>query len=315
MAVRIGGQAVIEGVMMKNMDRYAVSVRKPNGKIETKVEECVSFAEKHPLFQLPVFRGMANFLESMVIGMKTLNYSASFYEDEEEQTESRTEQLLEKILGEKAEKIIMGIVLVFSLEISIGLFMILPYIASEALGKLIRNEYVILFMEGIIRIAIFLGYIVLISRMEDIKRVFMYHGAEHKTINCLEAGVPLTPENVDNFSRLHKRCGTSFIFIVMIISMVFFFFIRVDTIWLRIVLRLLFLPLVAGVSYEFIRLAGSSDHPLVQIFSKPGLALQRLTTKEPDHSMIEVAIASVEGVFDWREYIENLHKGEQKEDE
>ena len=282
MAVRIGGQAVIEGVMMKNMDRYAVSVRKPNGKIETKVEECVSFAEKHPLFQLPVFRGMANFLESMVIGMKTLNYSASFYEDEEEQTESRTEQLLEKILGEKAEKIIMGIVLVFSLAISIGLFMILPYIASEALGKLIRNEYVILFMEGIIRIAIFLGYIVLISRMEDIKRVFMYHGAEHKTINCLEAGVPLTPENVDNFSRLHKRCGTSFIFIVMIISMVFFFFIRVDTIWLRIVLRLLFLPLVAGVSYEFIRLAGSSDHPLVQIFSKPGLALQRLTTKEPE---------------------------------
>jgi len=315
MAVRIGGQAVIEGVMMKNMDRYAVSVRKPNGKIETKVEECVSFAENHPLFQLPVFRGMANFLESMVIGMKTLNYSASFYEDEEEQTESRTEQLLEKILGEKAEKIIMGIVLVFSLAISIGLFMILPYIASEALGKLIRNEYVILFMEGIIRIAIFLGYIVLISRMEDIKRVFMYHGAEHKTINCLEAGVPLTPENVDNFSRLHKRCGTSFIFIVMIISMVFFFFIRVDTIWLRIVLRLLFLPLVAGVSYEFIRLAGSSDHPLVQIFSKPGLALQKLTTKEPDHSMIEVAIASVEGVFDWREYLDSLNKGEQKEDE
>ena len=311
----IGGQAVMEGVMMKNMDRYAVSVRKPNGKIETKVEECVSFAEKHPLFQLPVFRGMVNFLESMVIGMKTLNYSASFYEDEEEQTESRTEQLLEKILGEKAEKIIMGIVLVFSLAISIGLFMILPYIASEALGKLIRNEYVILFMEGIIRIAIFLGYIVLISRMEDIKRVFMYHGAEHKTINCLEAGVPLTPENVDNFSRLHKRCGTSFIFIVMIISMVFFFFIRVDTIWLRIVLRLLFLPLVAGVSYEFIRLAGSSDHPLVQIFSKPGLALQKLTTKEPDHSMIEVAIASVEGVFDWREYLDSLNKGEQKEDE
>ena len=309
MAVRIGGQAVIEGVMMKNMDRYAVSVRKPNGKIETKVEECVSFAEKHPLFQLPIFRGMVNFLESMVIGMKTLNYSASFYEDEEEQTESRTEQFLEKILGEKAEKIIMGIVLVFSLAISIGLFMILPYIASEALGKLIQNEYAVLLMEGIIRIAIFLGYIVLISQMEDIKRVFMYHGAEHKTINCLEAGVELTPENVDNFSRLHKRCGTSFIFIVMIISMVFFFFIRVDTIWLRIVLRLLFLPLVAGVSYEFIRLAGSSDHPLVQIFSKPGLALQRLTTKEPDHSMIEVAIASVEGVFDWREYLDNLHKG------
>lgn len=314
MAVRIGGQAVIEGVMMKNMDRYAVSVRKPNGKIETKVEECVSFAEKHPLFKLPIFRGMVNFLESMVIGMKTLNYSASFYEEEEE-TEGKTEQFLEKFLGERAEKVIMGIVLIVSLAISIGLFMILPYLASEALGQLIQNEYVILLLEGIIRIAIFLGYIVLISQMEDIKRVFMYHGAEHKTINCLEAGVPLTPENVDNYSRLHKRCGTSFIFIVMIISMVFFFFIRVDTIWLRIVLRLLFLPVVAGVSYEFIRLAGNSDHPLVQIFSKPGLALQKLTTKEPDHSMIEVAIASVEGVFDWREYLENLHKGEQKEDE
>lgn len=315
MAVRIGGQAVIEGVMMKNMDRYAVSVRKPDGKIETKVEECVSFAEKHPLFKLPILRGMVNFLESMVIGMQTLNYSASFYEDEEEQTEGKTEQFLEKLLGEKAEKVIMGIVLVFSLAISIGLFMILPYIASEAAGKLIHNEYGILLMEGVIRIAIFLGYIVLISQMEDIKRVFMYHGAEHKTINCLEAGVELTPENVDNYSRLHKRCGTSFIFIVMIISMVFFFFIRVDTIWLRIVLRLLFLPLVAGVSYEFIRLAGSSDHPLIQIFSKPGLALQKLTTKEPDHSMIEVAIASVEGVFDWREYLDSLNKGEQKDDE
>ena len=315
MAVRIGGQAVIEGVMMKNMDRYAVSVRKPDGKIETKVEECVSFAEKHPLFKLPILRGMVNFLESMVIGMQTLNYSASFYEDEEEQTEEKTEQFLEKFLGEKAEKVIMGIVLVFSLAISIGLFMILPYIASEAAGKIIHNEYGILLMEGVIRIVIFLGYIVLISQMEDIKRVFMYHGAEHKTINCLEAGVELTTENVDNYSRLHKRCGTSFIFIVMIISMVFFFFIREDTIWLRIVLRLLFLPLVAGVSYEFIRLAGSSDHPLVQIFSKPGLALQKLTTKEPDHSMIEVAIASVEGVFDWREYLDSLNKGEQKEDE
>ena len=246
MAVRIGGQAVIEGVMMKNMDRYAVSVRKPNGKIETKVEECVSFAEKHPLFQLPVFRGMANFLESMVIGMKTLNYSASFYEDEEEQTESRTEQLLEKILGEKAEKIIMGIVLVFSLAISIGLFMILPYIASEALGKLIRNEYVILFMEGIIRIAIFLGYIVLISRMEDIKRVFMYHGAEHKTINCLEHGEDLTPENIKKYSRLHKRCGTSFLLIVMIVSIVVFMFIRVDSLVWKFVLRILLVPVVAG---------------------------------------------------------------------
>ena len=315
MAVRIGGQAVIEGVMMKNMDRYAVSVRKPDGEIETKVEECVSFAEKHPIFKLPILRGMVNFLESMVIGMQTLNYSAAFYEDDEEEQAGKTEQLIEKILGEKAEKLIMGVVLIFSLAISIGLFMILPYVVSEALGQFIQNQYIMLLLEGLIRIAIFLGYILLISQMEDIKRVFMYHGAEHKTINCLEAGVELTPENVDKYSRLHKRCGTSFIFIVMIISMVFFFFIRVDTIWLRIVLRLLFLPLVAGVSYEFIRFAGSSDHPLVQIFSKPGLALQKLTTKEPDHSMIEVAIASVEGVFDWKEYIKELKEEEQKENE
>ena len=186
--------------------------------------------------------------------------------------------------------------------------MILPYIASEALGKLIQNEYAVLLMEGIIRIAIFLGYIVLISQMEDIKRVFMYHGAEHKTINCLEAGVELTPENVDNFSRLHKRCGTSFIFIVMIISMVFFFFIRVDTIWLRIILRLLFLPLVAGVSYEFIRLAGRSDNAVVNLLSKPGLWLQGLTTKEPDDEMIEVGIASVEAVFDWKPYVEEIRR-------
>lgn len=307
MAVRIGGQAVMEGVMMKNMDRYAVSVRKPDGEIETKVEDCVSFAEKHPVFQLPILRGVVNFIESMVIGMKTLNYSASFFEDEEEDT-GKLDEIAEKLMKGKGEKIVMTFVMILSLAISIGLFMVLPYLASEFLGSWIRNEYVILIVEGLIRIGIFLGYIVLISHMEDIRRVFMYHGAEHKTINCLEAGEDLTPENVKKYSRLHKRCGTSFLFIVMIISMVFFFFIRVDEIWLRVFLRLLFLPLVAGVSYEFIRLAGNSDHPLVQIFSKPGLCLQKLTTREPDESMIEVAIASVEGVFDWRDYLNRERK-------
>lgn len=307
MAVRIGGQAVMEGVMMKNMDRYAVSVRKPDGEIETKVEDCVSFAEKHPVFQLPILRGVVNFIESMVIGMKTLNYSASFFEDEEEDT-GKLDEIAEKLMKGKGEKIVMMFVMILSLAISIGLFMVLPYLASEFLGRWIRNEYVILIVEGLIRIGIFLGYIVLISHMEDIRRVFMYHGAEHKTINCLEAGEDLTPENVKKYSRLHKRCGTSFLFIVMIISMVFFFFIRVDEIWLRVFLRLLFLPLVAGVSYEFIRLAGNSDHPLVQIFSKPGLCLQKLTTREPDESMIEVAIASVEGVFDWRDYLSRERK-------
>lgn len=306
MAIRIGGQAVMEGVMMKNEDRYAVSVRKPDGEIETKVEDCVSFSKRHPAFAFPILRGMVSFIESMAIGMKTLNYSASFFEDEEEDT--KASKVIENIWNGKGEKIMMTFIMIVSFAVSIGLFMILPYLASELLHHWIRNEYIILLLEGLIRIGIFLGYIVLISRMEDIRRVFMYHGAEHKTINCLEAGEDLTPKNVKKYSRLHKRCGTSFIFIVMIISMVFFFFIRVRTIWLRIVLRLLFLPLVAGVSYEFIRLAGKSDHPFVQLFSKPGLCLQKLTTQEPDESMIEVAIASVEGVFDWREYLKKERK-------
>nr|WP_300305975.1 DUF1385 domain-containing protein [uncultured Anaerostipes sp.] len=309
MAVRIGGQAVMEGVMMKNMDRYAVSVRKPDGKIETKVRKCESFADKHPIFKLPVLRGVVNFVESMVLGISTLNYSASFFEEEEEEEPGKIDQMLDKISSGKGENVVMAVVMIISLAISIGLFMILPYLASEILGRWVGNPYIILLAEGLIRIGIFLGYIVLISRMEDIRRVFMYHGAEHKTINCLEAGEDLTPDNVMKYSRLHKRCGTSFIFIVMIISMVFFFFIRVDVIWLRVALRMILLPVVAGVSYEFIRLAGSSDNFLVQIFSKPGLCLQRLTTKEPDRSMIEVAIASVEGVFDWREYLKKERNG------
>ena len=310
----IGGQAVMEGVMMKNLDRYAVAVRKPDHEIEVMTDEYKSLGSRYAVLGLPIIRGVVNFGESLYIGLKTLSYSSSFYEEEDYEP-GKVEQFFTKIFGDKLESVLMGITMVISVILALGIFMVLPFFLTNLMKGFLPSYSIRTLIEGIIRVALFLIYIWLISKMEDIKRVFMYHGAEHKTINCLEAGVPLTPENVDNFSRLHKRCGTSFIFIVMIISMVFFFFIRVDTIWLRIVLRLLFLPLVAGVSYEFIRLAGSSDHPLVQIFSKPGLALQRLTTKEPDHSMIEVAIASVEGVFDWREYLENLHKGEQKEDE
>lgn len=304
MKVRIGGQAVMEGVMMKNQDQYAVSVRKPDGEIETKKETYISFSEKHRFFRLPILRGVVNFVESMVVGMRTLNYSASFFEEEEEGEPGKLDQLVERLSKGKGEKIIMAILMIFSFAISIGVFMILPYLVSAVLQKWISNRYLILLMEGLLRVAIFLCYIVLISRMEEIKRVFMYHGAEHKTINCLEAGEDLTPENIMKYSRLHKRCGTSFIFVVMIISMVFFFFIRVDTIWLRVATRLLLLPVVSGVSYEFIRLAGNSEHVLVQLLSKPGLCLQKLTTKEPDKSMLEVAIASVEGVFDWKAYLE-----------
>lgn len=307
MKVRIGGQAVMEGVMMKNEDRYAVSVRKPDGEIETKIERYTSFSDKYPVLKLPILRGIVNFAESMVVGMKTLTYSADFIEDEEEEP-SRLEQWLNRHFSERWEGVLMGGIVALSFAIAIGLFMVLPYFLSNIFEGWGMSHPVVLLLEGLIRVGIFLGYIVLISRMNDIKRVFMYHGAEHKTINCLEAGEDLTPENVKKYSRLHKRCGTSFLFFVMIISIIFFFFIRVDTVWMKVGLRLLLVPVIAGVSYEFIRFAGNSDNPVITALSKPGLCLQLLTTKEPDESMIEVAIKSVEGVFDWKAYLEKERK-------
>lgn len=307
MKVRIGGQAVMEGVMMKNEDRYAVSVRKPDGEIETKTERYMSISDKYSVLKLPVLRGVVNFAESMVVGMKTLTYSADFIEDGEEEP-SRLEQWLNRHFSEKWEGVLMGGIVVLSFAIAIGLFMVLPYFLSNIFEGFGMSRPAVLLLEGLIRVGIFLGYIILISRMNDIKRVFMYHGAEHKTINCLEAGEELTPENVMKYSRLHKRCGTSFLFFVMIISIIFFFFIRVDTVWLKVALRLLLVPVIAGVSYEFIRLAGNSDNPVITALSKPGLCLQLLTTKEPDESMIEVAIRSVEGVFDWKTYLEKERK-------
>ena len=303
MNVRIGGQAVMEGVMMKNEDRYAVSVRKPDGEIETKIDRYTSISDKYPVLKLPILRGVINFAESMVVGMKTLTYSAEFIEDEEEEP-SRLEQWLTRHFSEKWEGVLMGCIVFLSFAIAIGLFMVLPYFLSNLFERWGMSHPAVLLLEGVIRVGIFLGYIVLISRMKDIRRVFMYHGAEHKTINCLEAGEDLTPENVKKYSRLHKRCGTSFLFFVMIISIIFFFFIRVDTVWMKVALRLLLVPVIAGVSYEFIRFAGNSDNPVITMLSKPGLCLQLLTTKEPDESMIEVAIKSVEGVFDWRTYLE-----------
>lgn len=303
MNVRIGGQAVMEGVMMKNEDRYAVSVRKPDGEIETKIDRYTSISDRYPVLKLPILRGVVNFVESMVVGMKTLTYSADFIEDEEEEP-SRLEQWLNHHFSEKWEGVLMGCIVALSFAIAIGLFMVLPYFLSNIFEQWGMSHPAVLLLEGLIRVGIFLGYIILISRMNDIRRVFMYHGAEHKTINCLEAGEDLTPENVKKHSRLHKRCGTSFLFFVMIISIIFFFFIRVDTVWMKVVLRLLLVPVIAGVSYEFIRLAGNSDNPVITALSKPGLCLQLLTTKEPDESMIEVAIKSVEGVFDWKAYLE-----------
>jgi uncharacterized protein YqhQ len=300
----IGGQAVIEGVMMKNKDQYAIAVRKPNNEIVLEKNTFVSATEKYKILKLPIFRGVVAFAESMIIGTRTLTFSASFFEEEEEVKQSKVDKALSKIFKDKAESIIMGLTFIVAILMAVGIFIILPAFAANLLGKKIPSDTLLAVIEGIIRILIFVAYIVAISQMKDIKRMFMYHGAEHKTINCLEQGFELNVENVRWQSKQHKRCGTSFMFIVMFVSIIFFIFIRVDEPWLRYLIRILLIPVIAGVSYEFIRFAGKSDSKLVNILSKPGMWLQGLTTKEPDDTMIEVAIQSVEAVFDWREFLE-----------
>lgn len=300
----IGGQAVIEGVMMKNRQEYAVAVRKPDGEIEVKKEHYEGITSKCALFRVPFIRGIFNFIESMSLGMRILNYSASFYEEEEETARGREEQ--EK--QDKKESVIMTLTMAFSLVLAVGIFMLLPtWLAGLIRGWLFpqagENYLAISAMEGAIRLAIFIAYVAGISLMQDIRRVFMYHGAEHKSINCIEHGLPLTVENVRKSSKEHKRCGTSFLLFVVVISTIVVMFVRTDTVWLRMVSRILLLPVITGLSYEFLRLAGRSDSVIVNILSRPGLWLQGLTTREPDDDMIEVAIASVEAVFDWRGYL------------
>mgnify|MGYP001722239988 FL=1 len=302
----VGGQAVMEGVMMKNQDRYAVAVRKPDHQIDVKVENYKSTIKSEKIRHLPIVRGVVNFVESLVLGMSTLMYSASFFEDEEEDnkkknlSEEERKKLEEK--EKKQEKALMGGTVAFSIVFALALFFALPYFLSGFFHKVIASETLIALIEGLIRLAIFLGYIAIISLTPDIKRVFMYHGAEHKCINCIEHGMELNIENVRKSSRLHKRCGTSFLLIVMLISIVFFMFIRVDSRIQQLVLRLLLIPVIAGVSYEFIRLAGRYDNWFVNALSQPGLWMQRLTTREPEDDMIEVGIASVEAVFDWKKW-------------
>ncbi len=290
----IGGQAVIEGIMMRNQDRYSIGVRKPDKSIEVKVEDYKSFIPCKTLTRIPFVRGVFNFIDSMVIGMKTLTYSASFYEDEEDAGKPK---------DEKSEALMMGGTVALSIVLAIGIFMLLPYFAASLFRRLTDSALVISVLEGVLRLVIFLGYIALISRMEDIQRVFQYHGAEHKCINCIEHGMELNVENVQKSSRLHRRCGTSFLLIVMVVSIIFFLFIRVNSPLLRVVVRILLVPVIAGVSYEFIRLAGKSENPVVLTLSKPGLWLQKLTTREPEDDMVEVAIAAVEAVFDWRKFL------------
>ena len=297
----IGGQAVLEGIMMKNQDKYSVAVRKPNGKIEIKVEDYTGKAAGSKWKQLPFIRGVFNFADSLILGMKCLNYSASVYEEEED-TDTALDKAGEKLFGERAEDVMTGATMLLSLVIAIALFMVLPYGLAQLLSKVVANDTLLALFEGIIRLVIFLLYVVLISLMKDIHRLYQYHGAEHKCINCLEKGKILNVENVKKSSRQHKRCGTSFLLFVMLVSVILFFFIRVDQPVLRLVLRILLIPVIAGISYEIIRLAGRSDNILVRMISAPGLWLQKLTTKEPDEDMIEVAIAAIEAVFDWKAY-------------
>ena len=298
----IGGQAVLEGVMMKNKDEYAVSVRKPDGNIEVKKEKYTGALSGSRLTKLPFIRGVFNFIDSLVLGMQTLTYSASFYEEEDAQ-ETKTDKVLDKVSKGNGEKLLMGLTVAFSIVLAVAIFIALPYGISLLFHSYIRNASLLAILEGIVRLAIFLAYVALIASMKDIRRVYQYHGAEHKCINCIEHGLELNVENVLKSSREHKRCGTSFLMYVIVISIIFFMFIRVDSPVLKIVIRLLLIPVIAGVSYEFIRLAGKSDNKLVNLISKPGLMLQHLTTREPDAEMAEVAIAAVEAVFDWRAYL------------
>lgn len=295
----IGGQAVLEGIMMKNGDRYAVAVRKPDKEIEVSVQDYKSIVPK-AVRKVPFIRGIFNFIDSLILGMKTLMFSAEFFEEEEGEVRELTVD--EAAKEEKKESFVMTLVLMLSVVLAVAIFMVLPYFLSGLLKKFITSRTALTVLEGIIRLLIFLGYIALVSRMEDIQRTFMYHGAEHKCINCIEHGLDLNVENVRISSRQHKRCGTSFLFFVMIVSIIFCFFITAESQALRVVLRIALMPLIAGVSYEIIRLAGNSDNPFVNLLSQPGLWVQNMTTKEPDDSMIEVAIQAVEAVFDWKEY-------------
>lgn len=296
----IGGQAVLEGVMMRNKSEYAVAVRKPDGEIAVTKGKCKSLTDRSLFFRLPIVRGVVAFFESLVIGMRTLTYSASFYEEEEEELEKKKEN--DKEEKSWKESVAMGATIALSVVIAVLAFVILPYFLSQLLSSKVTSYTALAAIEGLIRVVLFIGYIIAISFMKDIHRTFMYHGAEHKTINCIENGLELTVGNVKGQSKHHRRCGTSFLFIVAFLSIIFFMFLHFDNMWLRIVSRIVLVPVIAGISYEFIHFAGNSDSKIVEILSKPGMWLQMLTTREPDSQMIEVAIASVEAVFDWKEY-------------
>ena len=305
----IGGQAVIEGIMMQNGNDYAIAVRKPDGEIEVKKDTYESVTKKVKCLGMPFIRGIFSFVDSMVVGIRALTWSCSFFEDDEEAEAGKIEKWMERLFGEKLEGILTTFVMIVSFVMAVGIFMLLPLLIAGVCRRFIHSGTGMAVLEGVIRIIIFIAYIKLVSRMKDIKRTFMYHGSEHKCINCIEHGLELTVENVRASSKEHKRCGTSFIMFVMIISILFFMVIRTDVIWLRMLSRIILIPVIAGVSYELLRFAGRHDSRAVNILSRPGMWMQGLTTTEPDDSMIEVAIAAVEAVFDWRAYLNENFPG------
>ena len=293
-----GGQAVMEGVMMRGKHHYCVSVRNPQGEIESRESKVTTSDTFKTLRKIPILRGIVQLGSSLMIGMKVMRDSAEISGIEVEEEPTKFDIWLDKKLGDNAIKYIMIFSVVLSLAFSVALFMVLPTWLSSFLARFLGgNLWALGIIEGIVRLAIFMAYLILIAQIKEIKRVFQYHGAEHKTINCYEKGEELTVSNVARHNRLHKRCGTSFLLFVMLISMIFFLFVQTDAIWLRVMSRILFVPFIAGVSYEVIKWAGISKSPIVAIISFPGLMLQKITTAEPDEKQIEVAIMALERVI------------------
>ena len=292
----IGGQAVIEGIMMRNGEKYAVAVRRPDGKVDIDTQTHKQFMQGSVILKIPFVRGMFVFIDSLMLGTRALNYSADVY-DSEEAKDSGTS-------GSGAMDGFMNtVVMILAFALAIGLFIVLPTYLASIFEKSIRNPSLVSVIEGAIRIVVFILYMFVIGFMKDMRTIYRYHGAEHKCINCIERGKVLNVENVKKASRFHRRCGTSFMYISVFISIIIFFFIRVEYIPLRLLIRVLLIPVVLGISYEILRLAGKSENIFVYMITAPGIWFQHLTTREPDAKQIEVAIASVEAVFDWKKYL------------
>lgn len=299
----IGGQAVLEGVMMKNGEKYAVAVRKPDGNLTVEVEH-YSGITHGKTDRIPFVRGVVNFIDSLILGMRTLNYSVSFYDAEAEKEVRRDSKRVHADTKRSPAGVAVAIL---SAIIAAGIFIVLPTYLATFFEKFVRNDSLNAIIEGVIRILILLLYLILISSFKDVRRLYAYHGAEHKCINCIEKGRILSVRNVARSSRFHKRCGTSFILTVALVSVILFIFLRFDTLWLRIVIRVAMMPVIAGISYEILRLAGRYDSIFLSIISAPGMWVQRITTLDPDKHMIQAAIASVEAVFDWRAYLKEAY--------